>query len=988
MTDSQTKLKGLLRELFQLDNADLDFGIYRIMNAKRVEIERFLDQDLLPQVKKAFEQYQSGDSAGIKAELEKTIQQAKEMGVADPEALPKVKELRAKLAGAVDVSALESQVFSDLYNFFRRYYSEGDFLSLRRYKEGVYAIPYEGEEVKLHWANHDQYYIKSSEYLRNYSFTVASGKRVHFALRRAEFDAENNKPEGGDDRRFILATHDPIHEAKGELYIWFEYKSDASKRRQDVLNAEAERAILSAKNTDKWLPLLAGRAPTAAEPQRTILAKHLADYSSRNCFDYFIHKDVSRFLRRELDFYIKNEVMHLDDIESARTPHVHEYLSRIRVLRNLSHKIIDFVSQIEDFQKKLFLKKKFVVETHYCVSLDRVSDALLPTIIANKQQLQEWVKLFAIQKIEASVLGQPGYSEPITEKFLRANPQLTIDTRFFDAKFTTALLAGINDLEAELTGVLVQGDNLQAMNLLAERYANTVECIFIDPPYNTGSDEFIYKDSYQHSSWMSMMFDRLVAARRLMAAEGVLWCSLDSSESARFWILAEDIFGKENFQGHIAWQHSVQTKGYAGSLAVGHNNIFAFSKSQDFELGVLERTDANNASYSNPDKDPKGDWRTGYLVNSLYRPNLKYEVTTPSGRKIAPPETGWRYSQETMQKKIATGEIFFSDDESRLIRKIYLCDQEGHVPNSVWLADESGTSRSGNLELKRMLPDSPISTVKPSELIERIATLSAGKSATVVDFFAGSGTTGHAVIKLNRADGGTRRFILVEMASYFDTVLKPRILKAAYSSEWKDGEPVQRDGTTQFIKCIKLESYEDTLNNIVLARTTAQQSLLDRNQEVREGYLLRYFLDVESTQGAASLSAEAFQRPFSVTLKVASAAEGSVEAKEIDLVETFNQLLGLRVKHCDTLKGIRVVNGINSENERVLVIWRTLKDCSNDDLDKFFQKQGYNARDMEYDVIYVNGDNNIENLRKDEHTWKVRLIEEEFTRRMFDTQEV
>jgi adenine-specific DNA-methyltransferase len=213
MADSRTKLKNLLRELFQLDSADLDFGIYRIMNSKRSEIERFLDNDLLPQIKEAFLQYKSSDSVQVKTDLDKLVQQLKDAGV-DPELSPKVKELREKLSTAVDLSALENQVFSDLFNFFRRYYNEGDFLSLRRYKEGVYAIPYEGEEVKLYWANHDQYYIKSSEYLRDYAFKLSDGRRVHFRLAAADTEKDNNKPANGNDRRFILA--EAGHRRRGE----------------------------------------------------------------------------------------------------------------------------------------------------------------------------------------------------------------------------------------------------------------------------------------------------------------------------------------------------------------------------------------------------------------------------------------------------------------------------------------------------------------------------------------------------------------------------------------------------------------------------------------------------------------------------------------------------------------------------------------------------------------------------------------------------
>jgi len=188
--------------LFQLDQADLDFGIYRIMNARRDEITRFLESDLLPQVREAFGEYNSSDKAEIQKELDKVVEGVK-VAEMDPEQAPKVKELRARLAGeAVDVTALENEVYDHLYSFFSRYYDEGDFISLRRYKEGVYAIPYEGEEVKLHWANHDQYYIKTTEYFRDYAFKTPSGHRVHFKIAEADTEKDNIKAANGNDRRF------------------------------------------------------------------------------------------------------------------------------------------------------------------------------------------------------------------------------------------------------------------------------------------------------------------------------------------------------------------------------------------------------------------------------------------------------------------------------------------------------------------------------------------------------------------------------------------------------------------------------------------------------------------------------------------------------------------------------------------------------------------------------------------------------------------
>ena len=212
MSEKYEKLKTLLKELFQLDQPDLDFGLYRIMHAKAAEVTQFLDEDLLPQVKEAFGLYKTADKAELEKELATAIAQAHDLGV-DPETTQKVKDLRAKLASdAVDVGALENEVYDHLFSFFRRYYSEGDFLAKRVYKPGVYAIPYEGEEVKLHWANRDQYYIKTSEYLRDYAFRLRPESeqkpmRVHFRLvDAAEGEHGNVKPANGNDRVFILAA--------------------------------------------------------------------------------------------------------------------------------------------------------------------------------------------------------------------------------------------------------------------------------------------------------------------------------------------------------------------------------------------------------------------------------------------------------------------------------------------------------------------------------------------------------------------------------------------------------------------------------------------------------------------------------------------------------------------------------------------------------------------------------------------------------------
>jgi adenine-specific DNA-methyltransferase len=300
----------------------------------------------------------------------------------------------------------------------------------------------------------------------------------------------------------------------------------------------------------------------------------------------------------------------------------------------------------------------------------------------------------------------------------------------------------------------------------------------------------------------------------------------------------------------------------------------------------------------------------------------------------------------------------------------------------------------------------------------------------VLDYFGGSGTTGHAVVRLNREADTRRRFVIAEMGAHFDTVLLPRMKKVVFTPDWKDGKP-ERHATSEeaerspnLIKVIRIESYEDALNNLETRRSPSQQSLLDAHDAqgaggFREQFLLRYMLDVESRGSHSLLNVQAFQDPTSYRLRVKR--PGSDESSEVtvDLLETFNWLIGLTVKHIaapqefsaeferDTEKRLRVkgrikqevagpwwfrtVMGTTPDGRRTLIIWRKLTGKPEQDnlvLDEWFTKQGYSTRDYEFQLIYVNGDSNLENLKTPDDTWKVRLIEEDFHRLMFDTEGV
>ena len=656
MSQKYEKLKTLLKELFQLDKPDLDFGLYRVLHAKSAEVSQFLDKDLLPQVRAAFGQYKTADKAELEKELSKVIAGVEAAGM-NPDDSPKVKDLRDRLKGdVVDVGALESEVYDHLFGFFRRYYSEGDFLAKRVYKPGVYAIPYEGEEVTLHWANKDQYYIKTSEYLRDYAFRLrpddeTKPMRVHFRLvDAAEGEHGNVKAAEGKDRLFILAApgesgHDVIAEEDGEqgkeLVIQFEYRpatltdwpeeERAVKKKppgQKDLSALAAKHVLAVADAASapWIAELA-KLHVMASGERadySRLEAHLRRYAARNTFDYFIHKDLGAFLRRELDFYIKNEVMHLDDVENESAPRVEQYLSKIKVIRKIASKITDFLAQLENFQKKLWLKRKFVVETQYCIAVGSIPEAFYAEIVANEAQREEWVVLLAIDEIKGDRT-TPAYSAKLEPEFLKSHPTLVVDTRHFDVGFAARVLEAVGDLDEQADGVMFHSENFQALSLMQARYRERVKCIYIDPPYNTGEDDFPYKDSYQHSSWMSMMLDRAVIAKVLLAPDGLFCVQIGDDEMAHVRVLFDEIFAERKNSAVVRrGVKNVQAQFTdIDRLSLGHDVVHAYATRVGIRLAHLRQA---------LDDEKPGKWDTFWRGTN--RHTMRYELYGKT------PETG------------------------------------------------------------------------------------------------------------------------------------------------------------------------------------------------------------------------------------------------------------------------------------------------------------------------------------------------------------
>lgn len=1019
------KFTDLLNELFQLHQPELDFGIYRIMHARKDDINRFIEKDLPNIVSEAFGGFASQDKVVLEQELVKAKQAAEAAGF-DPSQSPKVQEIEAQLSQSIDTGREEGEVYDALLTFFSRYYDDGDFVSRRVYKEGTYAIPYSGEEVTLHWANKDQYYIKSSESLRDFCFRLKSEQpenpmRVHFKVVDAEAGPQNNNKEADDAKRvFILDKETPWEIKDEELHVYFQYRPStledwtesakesataAAKKKpptMEHLKTIAEKALMDLNSgvPNEWRTLLEVKyKKTDGElADYSVLMSQLNLYTKKNTFDYFIHKNLGEFLTRELDFYIKNELFRWEDVSNMKSnpARLAPLLSKIEVIRTIGEKIIAFLAQLEDFQKKLWLKKKFVTETNYCITLDRLEEQpeLLAEIITNEAQRQQWQDLVALDLEQFDQDVKAGGW--ITKEQYR---YLMVDTGLFDNEFKAKLLSEIDGLDEQCDGLLINSDNFQALSLLQNRYKEEIDCLYVDPPYNTSASEIIYKNSYKHSSWLSLMQSRIELSTWLLKQNGIVCYTIDDLEVGSLKELLAESYGIENHLATALIRNNPSGRSTVKGFSVNHEYGLFFSKGElEGGVGRLPHDEKQKSRYQLKDNIGLYEWenlrRNGPDSNHADRPKQYYPIifNPESGRVRLPTqmdwddenkewsytddtsnnelillpihpdgtEKVWRYSKEHIEKEPERFSVSEQNNTLEVYRKKYL-NSEGVLPRTWWDKPSYSARDNGTRTLVELFSDNQVfdfpkavDAVRDSLIVSR-----ADNKSVILDYFAGSGTTGHAVIDLNRDDLGERKYILAEMGRYFDKVLKSRIIKVTYSKEWKAAKPILNknlsyEGISQCFKYLRLESYEDALANLQLKRSPVQNDLLSSSsadeQTAREAYLLNYMLDVE-TQGSASLlDVSKFVDPTSYQLKVRNPLGDETKLINVDLLETFNWLLGLTVEHigapihfsadiqpseygrleatvkrqADGQWWFRTVTGTNRKGQKVLVVWRNL----------------------------------------------------------------
>ena len=747
----------------------------------------------------------------------------------------------------------------------------------------------------------------------------------------------------------------------------------------------------------------------------TLLLRHLTTYTEKNRCDYFIHKDLKGFLLREMDFYIKNEILVIDDIDTTETKKFLSHLAVVKAVKAVGKSIITLMAQLEEYQKKLWLKKKMVASADFLVTLNHIPASLYKEIGQNDKQREEWVKLYAIDKVKLGKGEIPGmkaeYSVPLTPQFLKENETLVVDTAYFSSEFKHKLLASIDHFDEQCNGLMISSENFQALNLLREKFAEQVKCVYIDPPYNTGGDDFAYKDNYQESSWLSCLYDRLLLTKPFFKEGGSIAVSIDIKELDKLIALMDMTIGSENRKANITVRRASLTGAKVinpGLVNISENVVmyangngkwnpqrayrecginfkktryksFILNKEQGFEKWEISTVLEVFAKTKNIPKsqlvkvlgDSYEDELYKFMMDNaasicrlaaLDEDSVGNDVLDLKKISLDNPDIIYHLQREDCNDYyVINGQaiLFFKDRLRKVGDKMVPVEKVSDIWDDVLPND---IHNEGGVVLKK--------GKKPEKLVDRIFEATTQKGDLVLDYFAGSGTSGAVSLKSGR------KFINVEVNEYFDTIPLRRIKNTLHGDtsgvtdkyEWKGGG---------IVKYIRLEQYEDTLNNIEL-----KENHLAMDVKFDESYILGYMLDVESRESLMNLTR--FEHPFTPKMKI---THGTVrEEQYVDLPETFNYLIGLYVDRYEwPMDGMQVVSGETRRGENTLVIWRDI-----DSVDDATLSEYVNGREdiKKYRRIYVNCDNNLAATLPITMAERVALTETEFLKKMFDIQAV
>jgi adenine-specific DNA-methyltransferase len=990
------QFQQFLREMFQYDNNDLDFGLFKVLRLKRSYIEQFIsgdgEQDLRQIVQRELAAIRSTESAdehellgNYLISLGKKTSDAWAALQPDPHDTEKQAKLRQaivaleeddKLANTqkrldrwlatqkVSLSHIEAQLYNYLLNFFELYYQNGDFGYNSR-ASNAFKVPYEadydGSDTLFHWKHKDSYYIKTGASFPEVKLDVL-GQKIVFRLQSggeqaAESTAQNNNKDS-DIKHYHLAGIAPepavdgspdwvlrftlagASTPKAEIYpqLWqaafanavqadiapylFEGTdnkpifNDLGKDHDKAEGGQIKGINQLRLNQDKYLDTLAKNAVfrplgnnaetrvEALKQDATAQALYAIDKALNRFYvgqdaDYFIHKDLYGFLTREKDRFIKNVIF--SDLETLLSSQIEPATLIIaRGFNAVAARIVGFLDVLETFQRNLFTLKKKVVDTHWLISAGKIDAAFYPRLLANPRLIGYWFSEFkcSVTRVED----------------IAAQPTLVVDTSLFtepaERQLIEEIIGSFDRLDEQTDGLLIHSENWQALNLLQDKFRERIQCIYIDPPYNTGGDGFLYKDSFRHSSWASMMEDRLILGRHLLSSSGVSLVSIDHNERTNLEPIMAGVFCQENRIGEIIWNNV--TDNNPTRIACEHEYVQAYAAAlQHVEsewkspISAVKRvlvkigedlaalhgdTPELKSAYAGWFRENKrflgpldrykyidagGVYTGSQSVHNPGKEGYRYDIPYKGDvtKACKQPLMGYRFPEETMKRLLSEGRILFGADENKIIElKVFAHEYEDKLSSVLELDGRAGPNEIRSLFGSERTFKNP----KAVGLLESIFPFVIKDRDFVCDFFAGSGTTGHAVIALNKADSARRRFLLVDAGAHLSSIAKPRIARIMRTTNWNDGIPLDNDGWQGLVKVQRLEQYEDVLANLDTAWN---------ENTLPEGIPVSYLFRPEQNRIQLTLD---LKRPFDNRICIGRMRE----AQAIDLLESWAYLQG------------------------------------------------------------------------------------------------
>jgi len=714
------------------------------------------------------------------------------------------------------------ELFDKLYTFFSRYFSESGSIYFRYtpLHQQVYEKVYtDDRDVILFWKTHMLYYVKTDRLFRSLEVEL-DGFKFFFDVSTLEHKRANEKRE-----------------------IVYEFK----ERKEDgtfVFNVFYSERGRKTK-VDEILRTLRREGVRIDEE---VLERAFRVFERQSEVDYFINKNAKAFLREQFNLWFYQYVF------SGESEWTEERIKQLQVLKDIAFKIIDFISQFEDELVKIWNKPKFVLNSNYVITLDKIAEkdiGLVERLLEHKgfqEQVKEWQELGIVGDDfrKADVI-----EEDLIGKRLNAKYQyLPIDTKYFK-DLELRILGLFDNLDQALDGWLIKSENYQALNTILPKFRGRVKCIYIDPPYNTSQSEIDYINRFKDSSWLSMLENRITISKGFLTTDGILCMTIDHVELHNARHLIGMIFGEENILGLVSIKNNPSGRSTVKGFSIANEYAIFVGTSDASTIGTLPRTEGQIAQYDQKDEKGRFQWRNFLRAGGandfrIARPRLHYpliisensvripkmewddqtlswilkENPAPGERVVYPTVNGieytWRLSVTSLKERLQDIRVRYSKKGDTIIEIKFRPDSEGVLPKTVW-DDKLYNATAYGTSLLRDIMGSPQTFSFPKSVYavaDCIRVCAPDEDAYILDFFAGSGTTGHAVINLNRQDRGRRKYILVEMADHFDRVLLPRIKKVIFSDRWKNGKAQNGQGISHFVKYFCLEQYEDTLRRV------------------------------------------------------------------------------------------------------------------------------------------------------------------------------